>query len=107
MKKPLWSALAFAVCLVMVMSSGCAGGGGGYVYDDGAAYYQGAGYNYGGWGPHYAVGPVRDVDHHDDGHYAAPRDAHPPEPGRGAAPAPRPVPSIPSSAPRAAEPHSR
>jgi hypothetical protein len=78
MKTLIWSAFAFGVVLLTAMSSGCAVTGG-YGYD--AEYYQGAGYNYGGWGPHYAVAPVRvEVREDDHGH------------GRD-----RPVPSIPSN----------
>ena len=78
-KMLLWSAFAFGVVLLTTVSSGCTVSGG-YGYD--AAYYQRAGYNYGGWGPNYAVAPVR-VEVREDGHH----DEH------GGA---RPVPSIPS-----------
>lgn len=79
MKTPLWPAFAFGVVLLTAMSSGCATGSG-YGYD--AAYYQRAGYNYGGWGPNYTVAPVR-VEVHEGDHH----DEH----GGG-----RPVPSIPA-----------
>ena len=79
MKRLIWSALAFTAVLLATLSSGCAAGGG-YGYD--AQYYQRGGYNYGGWGPNYAVAPVR-VEVHEGDHH----DEH----GGG-----RPVPSIPS-----------
>jgi len=84
------------------MVSGCAAGGG-YVYADGVGYYQPAGYNYGGWGPNYTVGPVRADDHRDD-HRPPEHNGGPPPQHEEHGAAPRPVPSIPSG-PRSGESH--
>jgi len=58
-----WSGAAFAVGLLTTLSSGCAVDGGGYGYGAdvgiGADYYEPYGYDYGGWGPGYRVGPYR------------------------------------------------
>jgi hypothetical protein len=83
-----WAALAVAIGLLGVLSSGCVVGGG---YDGGAGYgldyYEPYGVGYGGWGPDYQVAPYRDGDHR-------------PVSGGGhafrAAPASRSMPSIPS-----------
>ncbi len=98
MKRVLWSAYA-AVALLTLALSGCAASGE-YVAVDGVGYYQAAGYNYGGWGPNYAVGPVREEDHHPD------HDDHrgPPERHDDRREAARPVPSIPSR-PGESHPH--
>ena len=101
MKKLLWSAVGLGLSMSILLSSGCAGGGGGYVYDDGSGYYQANGYNYGSWGPTYVVGPVREGDHHDgDRNDAEAHNVHggapPPQHDNRGAPPPRPVPSIPS-----------
>lgn len=68
--KRLWSAAAFGIGFLALVSAGCVTGGGYGYYD--AAYYQGSGYNYGGWGPQYTVAPVRvevregEGEHHDE-----------------------------------------
>jgi hypothetical protein len=58
-----WSARAFVVGTLTVLSSGCAVVGGGYGYGDGggigAAYYEPYGVDYGGWGGGYQVAPYR------------------------------------------------
>ena len=52
-----WSAIAFAIGLLTVLSFGCAVmPGGGY---DGGNYYEPFGGSYGGWGSGYHVGPYR------------------------------------------------
>jgi hypothetical protein len=100
----LWSAYA-AVALFTLALSGCVASGG-YAYADGVGYYQAAGYDYGGWGPNYVVGPVREEDHHPDrddhrsDHGGAPPVQHDDRGGAGA----RPVPSIPSGS-RSGESH--
>jgi hypothetical protein len=56
------AALAFAVGLSTVLSSGCAVTGGGYGYDEGGygvGYYEPIGVDYGGWGSGYRVAPNR------------------------------------------------
>lgn len=68
-----WPAIAVVIGLFAVLSSGCAVTAGGYGYDSGVGvgiglnYYEPYGVDYGGWGPGYAVGPVRGggyrVDH--------------------------------------------
>jgi hypothetical protein len=65
-----WLAVALAAALLTVLQ-GCVVGGGGY-YDDGAEvsygadFYEPYGYDYGGWGPGYRVGPFRGGDHRPD-----------------------------------------
>ncbi|HME38755.1 MAG TPA: hypothetical protein VKG63_07315 [Steroidobacteraceae bacterium] len=61
-----------------------------------AGYYEPYGYEYGGWGPGYRVGPGRGGDHRDDRGGGrrpdVPRQSHTYRP----APASRPTPSIPN-----------
>jgi len=84
--------------MILMLAStvtGCVVGGG---YDSGASvdygigFYEPYGYEYGGWGPGYGVGPPRrGYDRGDRGHgHAAPHPAY-----RPAAPS-RPMPSLPS-----------
>jgi len=87
------SMIGFACALSFAVLSGCAvegvGVDGSVGVDYVGGYYEPYGYEYGGWGPGYAVGPYR------DGHGGYYRD-------RGHAPAFRPaprgrsMPSIPS-----------
>jgi hypothetical protein len=95
-----WLTAALGAGLLSIVQ-GCVVGGGGY-YDGGAEvsygadFYEPYGYDYGGWGPGYRVGPFRGGDHHDRGGDRPDRGG-----GRGA-PAYRPaapsrsMPSIPS-----------
>ena len=90
-----WSAIAFAIGLFTVLASGCVVTGGGYGYDDGVGigldYYQPYGAVYGGWGPGYRVGPIR------DGYQRPDRGGGQPAPhAYRSAPASRSMPSIPS-----------
>jgi hypothetical protein len=98
----LAAAAASAAMLVGILSA-CAVTGvgveGSVGYDGG--YYEPYGYDYGGWGGGYRVGPGRCCDHRDDHH------DHPVDRGHGGghvggrapayrpAPAGRPAPSIP------------
>jgi hypothetical protein len=90
-----WSALAFAIGLFTALSPGCAVYGGGYGYDGGVGigldYYEPYGADYGGWGPGYRVGPIRDGAHRPDRGGGQPS-AH----AHRSAPASRSMPSIPS-----------
>lgn len=59
-----FSRLSMATCLIglsAVALAGCAVPAGGYDYGAGlgVGYYQPYGYDYGGWGSGYAVGPYR------------------------------------------------
>ena len=59
-----WSAIAIVSGSIMFLSSGCvATADGGYAPNVtvgvGLDYYDQFGYDYGGWGPDYAVGPYR------------------------------------------------
>jgi len=95
-----WLTVALGAALLTGLQ-GCVVGGGGY--DDGGGYYDGGadvsydadfyepyGYDYGGWGPGYRVGPFRGGDHRPDRGGARGAPAY-----RPAAPS-RSMPSIPS-----------
>jgi hypothetical protein len=92
-----WSATAFALGLVAVLSSGCVApvGGYGYGYDGGVSYgldyYEPYGVAYGGWGSGYQVAPYHGGDQRAfaGGGRGAPHAYR-------AAPASRAMPSIPS-----------
>lgn len=92
-----WSALAFVISLFSILSPGCAVTAGGYGVDEGVGvgldYYEPFGFDYGGWGPGYRVGPFRDGAQRPDRGGGNP-------PGRAFRPAPpsRSIPSIPSRA---------
>ena len=90
-----WSAIAFVIGLFTLMSTGCVVTGGGYEYEDGVGigldYYEPYGAVYGGWGPGYRVGPVRDGYHRPDS-----GGGHPPPHAYRSAPPSHSVPSIPS-----------
>ena len=90
-----WSATAVAIGLFMVLATGCVVAGGGYGYDGGVGigldYYEPYGADYGGWGPGYRVGPIRDGAHRPDR-----GGGHPPAHTYRPAPASHPMPSIPS-----------
>lgn len=79
---------AAAVLLWMLSACTVTGAGVGVDYDAGydAGYYEPWGYDYGGWGPGYRVGPGRDGDRRGD---------HSPH-GYRPAPSSRSMPSIPS-----------
>jgi hypothetical protein len=84
---------ALAIAVVVVLQS-CVAGGGAY-YEGGAVdvgygvdYYEPWGYEYGGWGPGYWVGPGRRGYHRPDGGGRA-------APAYRAAPPSRSMPSIP------------
>ncbi len=81
--------LAFVICMLTVLLSGCILGGGGY-YDDGG-YYEPSGVVYGGWGPDYQVGPYRGGDHRPTS-----GDSHASARAYKSAPASHSMPSIPS-----------
>jgi hypothetical protein len=87
-----WSAIAFVIGLITLLSSGCVTGGG---YVDGVGigvdYYEPYRPDYGGWGPGYRVGPFRDGDHRPDH-----GDFHPAAHAYRAAPPSHSIPSIPS-----------
>jgi hypothetical protein len=103
----LWSAFALVIAVLTLLSSGCVASGG-YGYDDGAGYYQVYGANYGGWGPHYYPGPVREDGHPDEhggGHPEEHGGAPPPQHAERSAPPPRSVPSIPSGSHPGGESH--
>ena len=84
----------------MVLLSGCVIGGGGYYGDGGigVGYYEPYGVEYGGWGHGYQVAPFRGGDdHHRDGDYRSTGGGgQVPARAYKAAPASRPIPSIPS-----------
>jgi hypothetical protein len=89
-----------AVVLMMLQSCAVTGVGveGSVGYDGG--YYEPYGYDYGGWGAGYLVGPSRCCEHR-DGHHDNPH-GHPPARGHAPhapayrpAPRGRPAPSIP------------
>jgi hypothetical protein len=87
----LTSALGAAVTVTILMACAVTGVGveGSVGYDGG--YYEPYGYDYGGWGGAYLVGPGRCCEHRDDrGH-----DGHDVRGGRGGghAPAYRPAPA--------------
>jgi hypothetical protein len=82
-----WMAAGLGALVMTALSACVADGGGGAVvvgYDGG--YYEPYGYDYGGWGHGYRVGPGRGGD---------PRGGHSPQTYR-PAPTSRPTPSIPS-----------
>ena len=93
---------AGVLVLLLVQLDGCAGetvgvstdygywGGPAYGYD--VDYFYGPPAIYGGWGPDYYVGPPR----HWDGRPPGVRPGGSPSPAFRAAPASRPMPSIPS-----------
>jgi hypothetical protein len=84
-----WTLLTLGLLLAGLCAcvAGGYGYGGGVGYD--AGFYEPYGYEYGGWGPGYFVGPARDGGR---GH-GAPRSG-----GYRGAPAGRATPSIPSGA---------
>jgi hypothetical protein len=88
----LASALAIGL---LALLDGCVAGGVGYEEGGGVSYqadfYEPYGYEYGGWGPGYRVGPWLGGDHRPDGR---PGNSRPPA-YRPAAPS-RSMPSIPS-----------
>src|ERR1700690_311661 len=91
------SAIAFVIGLFTVPLSGCVVAGGGYGYDSGVGVGIGLDYTepygavYGGWGPGYAVGPVR------GGGYRPDRGGgHPAPHAYRSAPVSHSIPSIPS-----------
>ncbi len=90
-------AAAMAGFLILVAPTGCAVDGGGYGYDGGYAYgadyYGPVGYDYGGWGDGYYVGPYRRGGHYDGGGWGG---RHPGGHAFNAAPASHGMPSIPS-----------
>ena len=99
--------LAFVVCTLTVLLSGCIVGGGYYdstgggYYDGegiGATYYEPSVVEYGGWGPGYQVAPFRDGEHRLSGGDHRPTSGGGQAPARAfkSAPASRPMPSIPS-----------
>jgi hypothetical protein len=100
--KPLhlkWSALG----LGMLVAGACTVTGVGMGYEDGGPEYVGGfyepyGYDYGGWGRGYRVGPPRGGERGPGPDHGGGRD-HGPGPGAGhpyrAAPAGRPMPSMP------------
>ncbi len=85
-------AIVCMIALLALLASACAGPG--YGYDEGvgigAGYYEPYGYDYGGWGPGYAVGPYRGGHGPDRGGGGRPGHAY------RSAPASRSAPSIPS-----------
>jgi hypothetical protein len=89
-KRKLWMALGFGA-LALTLVSGCEVSGVGVEGDVGVGYstgyYEPYGYEYGGWGPGYRVGPGRGGDRRGG------RPSHSFRP----APATRPTPSIPGS----------
>ncbi|MGO9445476.1 MAG: hypothetical protein ACLPXB_11950 [Thiobacillaceae bacterium] len=91
------SAIAFVIGLSTVPLSGCVVPGGGYGYDNGGGVDIGVDYTepygavYGGWGPGYAVGPVR------GGNYSPERGGgQPAQHAYRSAPASHSMPSIPT-----------
>jgi hypothetical protein len=96
-----WLSVAIGAAFLTLLY-GCVVAGAGY--EDGAEvsygadFYEPYGYDYGGWGPGYRVGPFRGGDHHPD----RGGDHHPDRGGARGAPAYRPaapsrsMPSIPS-----------
>jgi hypothetical protein len=88
-------AIAFAVCALTGLLSGCVSTGG--YYDDGgigAAYYEPPDVVYGGWGPGYHVAPYRGDDHRD--HHPTSGGGRTSERAYRSAPASHSAPSIPS-----------
>jgi hypothetical protein len=98
-----WSASVMVVGLLSLPVSGCVVPGGEYGFGPtfGVGYYEPSGVAYGGWGGGYDVGPVRagQVHEYRGGGRPAPQAYH-------AAPASRPIPSIPSRVrPEGSPPH--
>jgi hypothetical protein len=92
-----WSAVAIVSGAFALLALGCAvTAGGGYGYDGGVGvgldYYEPLGFDYGGWGPGYGVGPFRGGGHRPDRGGGANPPGHAYRPS---APS-RSVPSIPS-----------
>jgi hypothetical protein len=90
------SAAASAITFCLLSSCAVTGVGveGGVGYDGG--YYEPSGYDYGGWGVGYRVGPSRCCDHRDDHHdHPVPHGNAGRAPAYHPAPAGRPAPSIP------------
>jgi len=79
-----------AMLLVLLYACAVTGVEGSVGYDGG--YYEPYGYDYGGWGLGYRVGPSRCCDHRDD-HRDVHREDHPGNRGGGRAPAYRPAPA--------------
>lgn len=88
----LW---AFALCAAAACT--VTGVGVGYEGDYGGGFYEPYGYEYGGWGPGYSVGPPRFGDRRPPGFAGAGRGGPGPQGGRPfrAAPPSRPMPGIP------------
>jgi hypothetical protein len=90
-------ARSMAIGLLLIAPLGCTVTGGGLAYDGtvgvGLDYYEPSGFDYGGWGPGYGVGPYRDGGHRPDGGRGM-------SPGNTFRPAPssHSIPSIPSRA---------
>ena len=90
-----WLLVILMVGPLTLLTSNCVVSDGGYGYDGaggiGANYYEPYGASYGGWSPGYRVGPVRDGRQFD--HRGGARSS-----GHAyrAAPASRPIPSIPA-----------
>jgi hypothetical protein len=87
-----WPAAAVMAGMVLVFVAGCVAGGPGYGDDGfGVGYYEPYGVDYGGWDGGYRVGPVHgDRFHRDVGGVRPGPHAY------RAAPASRPMPSLPS-----------
>ncbi len=89
--------------LLLVVAQACVAPGG--VYDEGASvsygvgFYEPYGYEYGGWGPGYRVGPPRGGERRPD------HRAHPP--AYRPAPSGRPMPSIPNRSRQSPQPRRR
>lgn len=90
-----WLTCAFGIAVLTLLQA-CVAGAGGY-YEGGGAevaygadFYEPYGYEYGGWGPRYWVGPSRGGDHRPDHDHPGGGQAYrPAEPSRA-------MPSIPS-----------
>ncbi len=83
-----------ALALALIAPLGCTVTSDGVAYDGtvgiGVDYYEPFGFDYGGWGPGYGVGPYRDSGHRFDRGGGGPGHAYrPAQPTRG-------IPSIPS-----------
>ena len=97
MKRALLPALAAALGIALLtLLPGCVADGGGAYYEGGgvdvtygADFYEPWGYEYGGWGPGYWVGPARGGHRRPDWGGRGPPAYHPAAPSR-------PMPSIPS-----------